>query len=98
MMKAKTEEEKKKSLDLTWQELAQHNTKDDAWMAVRGQVYDVTSWLKSHPGGRDVLLLNAVSLGADLPTPKQTPLSYSSSSSSSSSRPPLPFRWDLGRN
>jgi len=59
MMKAKTEEEKKKSLDLTWQELAQHNTKDDAWMAVRGQVYDVTSWLKSHPGGRDVLLLNA---------------------------------------
>lgn len=36
-------------------EVAQHNTADDLWIIIDGFVYDVTQWLKKHPGG-DVLL------------------------------------------
>ncbi|KAG0366873.1 delta-5 desaturase [Gamsiella multidivaricata] len=43
----------------TWQELATHNTKGDLFVAVRGNVYDVTKFLKRHPGGDDTLLLGA---------------------------------------
>jgi len=42
------------------QELNLIPSEADAWLAVRGKVYDVTKWLKSHPGGKDVLLYNAV--------------------------------------
>lgn len=27
----------------TWQEVAEHNTRESAWLIVRGKVYDVTS-------------------------------------------------------
>ncbi|KAI9219950.1 fatty acid desaturase-domain-containing protein [Blastocladiella britannica] len=40
-------------------ELAQHNMPSSAWVAVRGKVYDVTSFLGRHPGGTDVLLFAA---------------------------------------
>jgi len=43
---------------LTWEELQKHNTSDDCWMAVRGKVYDVTSWVTKHPGGEDTIVLN----------------------------------------
>jgi len=43
----------------TWQELASHNTEKDCWVAVRGKIYDVTEFMHRHPGGKDVLLLNA---------------------------------------
>lgn len=32
-------------------EVAKHCTPDDCWLAVRGKVYDVTSWVAAHPGG-----------------------------------------------
>merc|ERR1719407_337745 len=32
-------------------ELAKHNTAADCWVAVNGQVLNVTSFLKDHPGG-----------------------------------------------
>lgn len=35
----------------TLDELAQHNTKDDCWQAYGGKVYNVTPYLKYHPGG-----------------------------------------------
>lgn len=41
----------------TWQELAQHNTEESAWIAVDGAVYDVTAFVDRHPGGREMLLL-----------------------------------------
>lgn len=41
----------------TWQELAQHNAADSAWIAIDGQVYDVTDFIDRHPGGREMLLL-----------------------------------------
>mmetsp|Transcript_34600 Transcript_34600/g.84744 ORF Transcript_34600/g.84744 Transcript_34600/m.84744 type:complete len:543 (+) Transcript_34600:561-2189(+) len=41
----------------TWEEVAQHNTAASAWIAVEGQVYDVTEFVDKHPGGREMLLL-----------------------------------------
>lgn len=36
---------------VTREELAQHNTRKDAWISIRGIVYDVTNYLDFHPGG-----------------------------------------------
>uniref|UniRef100_A0A0A9WG55 Cytochrome b5 n=1 Tax=Lygus hesperus TaxID=30085 RepID=A0A0A9WG55_LYGHE len=33
--------------------------KNDAWIVIYGKVYDVTSYLMSHPGGPDPILLSA---------------------------------------
>ena len=35
-------------------EVSTHNNIDDAWVIVDGVVYEVTSFLKSHPGGVSV--------------------------------------------
>lgn len=37
-------------------ELGKHNKKEDCWIAVEGQVYNVTNFLESHPGGPSVIL------------------------------------------
>lgn len=42
----------------TWQELRKHNLESDCWLAVRGKVYNVTSWIAKHPGGVDTIVLN----------------------------------------
>lgn len=39
------------SREIDVKELELHNTKDDAWIAIRGKVYDVTEFGKLHPGG-----------------------------------------------
>ncbi|BAM81668.1 similar to fatty acid hydroxylase [Cyanidioschyzon merolae strain 10D] len=41
---------------LTRRVVRAHNHENDAWVIVRGGVYDVTGFLRYHPGGRDVLL------------------------------------------
>uniref|UniRef100_W8BMG6 Cytochrome b5 reductase 4 n=2 Tax=Ceratitis capitata TaxID=7213 RepID=W8BMG6_CERCA len=38
------------------EELARHNTREDAWMAIRGKVYNVTRYMDFHPGGVDELM------------------------------------------
>lgn len=43
-------------LQVTTEELAKHCTKQDAWMAIRGKVYNVTSYMSFHPGGVDQLM------------------------------------------
>jgi fatty acid desaturase/predicted heme/steroid binding protein len=43
----------------SWKDVAQHNKADDAWISVDGNVYDVTAWKASHPGGVDILLIAA---------------------------------------
>ncbi|CAG8471605.1 11250_t:CDS:10 [Paraglomus occultum] len=43
----------------TWEELSKHNTPDDAYIAVRGSVYDITNFINRHPGGEDILLMVA---------------------------------------
>jgi len=37
-------------------ELAKHWRPSDAWIAIDGEVYDITSLLESHPGGSKILL------------------------------------------
>ncbi|XP_010915755.1 acyl-lipid (9-3)-desaturase [Elaeis guineensis] len=42
---------------ITSAELRGHNTPGDLWISIQGKVYDVTRWVKDHPGG-DIPLLN----------------------------------------
>lgn len=37
-------------------EVAAHKKLDDCWIVVHGQVYNVTPWLKRHPGGARILM------------------------------------------
>ncbi|CAH8259670.1 unnamed protein product [Arabidopsis lyrata] len=41
---------------LNLSELSQHSSRHDCWLLIEGKVYDVTEFLKDHPGGDDVLL------------------------------------------
>lgn len=38
-------------IPVTPEELAKHNRREDAWMAIRGVVYNVTRYMDFHPGG-----------------------------------------------
>jgi cytochrome b involved in lipid metabolism len=42
--------------ELTWEEIRKHSTEADAWIVVRGNVYDVTKYLPQHPGGPQWIL------------------------------------------
>jgi cytochrome-b5 reductase len=37
-------------------ELETHRSPSDCWVAIHGNVYDVTHWLNDHPGGADIIL------------------------------------------
>lgn len=50
---------------ISWKELALHNTTSDAWIAIKGRVYDVTAFAKEHPGG-DIILTAAGSDATDV--------------------------------
>lgn len=39
------------------EELRQHRSADSCWVSYAGEVYDVTDFLKAHPGGHDPLLM-----------------------------------------
>ncbi|KAL2153862.1 hypothetical protein VTH82DRAFT_2538 [Thermothelomyces myriococcoides] len=38
------------------EEVAKHNTPDSCWVVLHGNVYDVTDFLKEHPGGSRIIL------------------------------------------
>ncbi|KAH8270907.1 hypothetical protein KR018_012583 [Drosophila ironensis] len=45
-----------KVVPVTRHELGQHNRVSDAWMAIRGRVFNVTRYMDFHPGGVDELM------------------------------------------
>ena len=42
----------------TSEEVAAHDTEDDCWLVIEGYVYDVTAFLRSHPGGIAIVLVS----------------------------------------
>ena len=43
------------ALNLSAAEIAKHNTRSDCWSIVKGKVYNLTSYVQSHPGGASVI-------------------------------------------
>ncbi|KAL3650748.1 hypothetical protein CASFOL_007151 [Castilleja foliolosa] len=41
---------------ITSDELKTHNKPGDLWISIQGKIYDVSEWVKSHPGGEQPLL------------------------------------------
>ncbi|XP_038077617.1 cytochrome b5 reductase 4-like [Patiria miniata] len=48
------------------EELARHNKVEDAWMSIRGKVYNVTPYMSFHPGGEDEMMRGAGGDGTSL--------------------------------
>jgi cytochrome b involved in lipid metabolism len=44
------------SKTITMTELAKHANENSCWMVINGNVYDVTKYISSHPGGNLILL------------------------------------------
>lgn len=47
--------ETKKWKKYTLAEIAKHNKKTDAWIAINGKVADITKWIPLHPGGNIIM-------------------------------------------
>jgi hypothetical protein len=37
-------------------EVAKHNSSSDCWLIIENKVYDVSEYLGTHPGGRDIII------------------------------------------
>ncbi|GAO14579.1 uncharacterized protein UV8b_05358 [Ustilaginoidea virens] len=44
------------ALELSYQDVAEHNTKKDIYVVIHDKIYDCTQFLDEHPGGEEVLL------------------------------------------
>ncbi|XP_069699979.1 cytochrome b5 reductase 4 isoform X2 [Periplaneta americana] len=52
--------------DVTPEQLAAHGKGTDAWIAIRGSVYNVTHYMDFHPGGKEELMRGVGKDGTDL--------------------------------
>lgn len=57
--KNKTKVERISVPEITLEEVAQHDSFDDCWIVIYDRVYDVTQFLREHPGGDDVIMDHA---------------------------------------
>ncbi|XP_022652828.1 cytochrome b5 reductase 4-like isoform X1 [Varroa jacobsoni] len=55
-----------RTLRVTPEELEKHCTPDDAWICIKGNVYNVTRYLDFHPGGEEELMRGVGSDATDL--------------------------------
>lgn len=39
----------------TWEEIQKHNLRADKWLVIERKVYNITQWVKRHPGGIRVI-------------------------------------------
>lgn len=39
----------------TWDEVKKKTGRDEKWIVVDGNIYDVTRWMKKHPGGAKII-------------------------------------------
>lgn len=39
----------------TWEEIQKHNTKTDKWLVIDRKVYNISDWVRRHPGGLRVI-------------------------------------------
>ncbi|XP_072277877.1 fatty acid desaturase 2-like [Pyxicephalus adspersus] len=39
----------------TWEEIQKHNTRTDKWLVIDRKIYNISQWLKRHPGGIRVI-------------------------------------------
>ncbi|KAG5933695.1 hypothetical protein E4U60_004330 [Claviceps pazoutovae] len=44
------------TLELTYQDVAEHNTKKDIYVVIHDKIYDCAQFIDEHPGGEEVLL------------------------------------------
>lgn len=49
----------------TREEIEKHNTEKDCWLVINGKVYDATSVLSWHPGGKAPIMAHAGKVHAD---------------------------------
>ncbi|KAL2174475.1 putative cytochrome b5 [Thermothelomyces heterothallicus CBS 202.75] len=42
--------------ELTYQDVAEHNTKKDLYVVIHDEIYDCSKFVDEHPGGEEVLL------------------------------------------
>lgn len=50
-----TQQESSANETFTIVQVAAHNTATDCWTVIRGNVYNVTSYISAHPGGEEIL-------------------------------------------
>ncbi|EJT97504.1 hypothetical protein DACRYDRAFT_96985 [Dacryopinax primogenitus] len=58
---------------ISFDEVQRHNTREDCWVVIEGQVYDVTRFLEDHPGGIASILRMAGSDATDMFKPIHPP-------------------------
>lgn len=52
------EENKTEIKEIPWSEIEKHKKRNDSWIVLNNKVYNITDYIKRHPGG-DVILKSA---------------------------------------